>query len=64
MIGVDPNASWMPIILILSIGIASITLGSMNLQYWWGELMLWFGIAEFVLSVIIAIFVFGNKLSF
>ncbi len=61
MIGADPSAVWFPLSIIVAIAIASITLGSLNLNYKWGQLILWCGIVELVLAIIISIFVYGNK---
>jgi hypothetical protein len=62
MIGVDDSAVWFPLIVVLGVSIASITLGSLNIQKWWGQVMLWIGIAELILSIIITLFVFGNNI--
>lgn len=62
MIGADAEAAWFPLLIILGSGIASVTLGALNLETWWGQMMLWFGIVEIILTVIISIFTYGNKI--
>jgi hypothetical protein len=63
-IGVDPQAAWFPILIILGVGIASTTIGALNQSTSFGQILLWLGIVEIILAIIISVFTYGNDIKF